>query len=67
MQVKPRSSDSPRRRTKSVNTLSDSKRGGTGFRIRIRACGAGALIKETLSVDSNHNDLTHPSRPYRHI
>jgi hypothetical protein len=59
MQVQPRSSNSPRRRTESVDSLSNPKRGRTGFRIRIRACGAGALIKEALSVDSNHAMISH--------
>lgn len=53
MQVQPCSDDNPSRLTKPVSSLSDPKRGGTGFRIRIRACGTSALInKEELSVNS---------------
>jgi hypothetical protein len=53
MQVQPRSDDSPSRLTTTVGRLSDLKRGGTGFRIRIRACGASTLInKEVLSANS---------------
>jgi hypothetical protein len=52
MQVQPRSDDSPSRLTKSVGSLSDPKRGGSGFRIRIRACRASTLInKEALSIN----------------
>ena len=53
MQVQPRSDDSPSQLTTTVDRLSDLKRGGIGFRVRIRACGASTLInKEVLSINS---------------
>lgn len=67
MEVQPRRGSNWGRLTKTVDSLSNSKRGGTGFCIRICPCRASTLHEENQHQLGLRTDLTHPSCSHWHI